>query len=180
LELTPLIRSLSRGNRQKIGLVQAFMHTPELLILDEPTSGLDPLMQQQFRAMVGEARERGQTVFMSSHVLSEVQQVASRVGVIREGGLVAVEGVEALRERALRRVEIRFAEPVAAGEFAGLPGVHDLTVDDTVLRCRLEGSADALVKAAAKHTALDLLSEEPDLEELFLAYYNREEASRAA
>jgi beta-exotoxin I transport system ATP-binding protein len=180
LELGARVRSLSKGNRQKVGLVQAFMHTPELLILDEPTSGLDPLVQQQFLAMVRQARQGGQTVFMSSHVLSEVQHVADRVGVIRQGRLVAVEGVEALRERALRRVEIRFAAPVAAEEFAQLPGVHDLVVEGTLLRCRLEGSPDGLLKAAARRTVVDLLSEEPDLEELFLAYYDGREGDRAA
>jgi ABC-2 type transport system ATP-binding protein len=180
LELGARVASLSKGNRQKIGLVQAFMHTPELLILDEPTSGLDPLVQQQFLAMVRQARQRGQTVFMSSHILSEVQHVADRVGVIRAGRLVAVEGVEALRERALRRVEIRFAAPVAGEEFVRVPGVHDLTVEGTVLRCRLAGSPDGLLKAAARHTVVDLLSQEPDLEELFLAYYDTGEGSRAA
>ncbi|HET8683363.1 MAG TPA: ABC transporter ATP-binding protein, partial [Micromonosporaceae bacterium] len=105
------------------------------------------------------------------HVMSEVQQTADRVGIIREGRLVAVEQVEQLRERAVRRVEIHFEEPVAVAEFAGLPGVSELTVDGPVLHCRLDGRADALVKAAGRHTVLSLLSEEPDLEELFFTYY---------
>lgn len=171
LDTTRQIAALSRGNRQKVGLVQAFMHSPELLVLDEPTVGLDPLLQQEFVAMVREARAAGQTVFMSSHVMSEVQQTADRVGIIREGRLVAVEQVEQLRERAVRRVEIHFEEPVAVAEFAGLPGVSELTVDGPVLHCRLDGRADALVKAAGRHTVLSLLSEEPDLEELFFTYY---------
>jgi len=171
LDLTARIRSLSKGNRQKVGVVQAFMHEPELLILDEPTSGLDPLLQQTFLDMVREARAGGQTVFMSSHVMSEVQQTADRVGIVRDGALVTVERVEDLRERAVRRVEIHFADPVPAPEFAELPGVSDVEVTGTLLRCRLDGRADPLVKAAARHTVVSLLSEEPDLEELFVTYY---------
>jgi ABC-2 type transport system ATP-binding protein len=182
LDLSRKIKSLSKGNRQKLGVVQAFMHTPELLILDEPTSGLDPFLQQEFVAMAGEARDAGQTIFMSSHVMSEVQQVADRVGIIREGRLVTVDRVETLREQAVRKVEIQFDAPVPADEFAALPGVSDLQVDGVVLRCRLAGRADALVKAAARHTVVDLLSEEPDLEELFFDYYrlDGEESGHAA
>ena len=182
LDLSRKIKALSRGNRQKLGVVQAFMHAPELLILDEPTSGLDPFLQQEFVAMAREAKNAGQTVFMSSHVMSEVQQTADRVGIIREGRLVTVERVETLREQAVRKVEIHFATPVSAGEFAAVPGVGDLRVDGTVLRCRLAGRADQLVKAAARHTVVDLLSEEPDLEELFFDYYRNsgEERGHAA
>jgi len=183
LDLDRRIRSLSKGNRQKLGVVQAFMHRPELLILDEPTSGLDPLLQHEFVTMVREAKAAGQTVFMSSHVMSEVQQTADRVGIIREGRLVAVERIEDLRERAVRRVQIQFADPVDPAEFERLPGVTELTVEGRALRCRLHGRADDLVKAAARHTVVSLLSEEPDLEELFFTFYNggrTEEASRAA
>jgi ABC-2 type transport system ATP-binding protein len=182
LDLGRRIKALSRGNRQKLGVVQAFMHAPELLILDEPTSGLDPFLQQEFAAMAGEATAAGQTIFMSSHVLSEVQHTADRVGIIREGRLVTVERVETLRERAVRKIEIHFDKPVSAEEFAGLPGVSDLRVDGTLVRCRLAGRADQLVKAAARHSVIDLLSEEPDLEELFFDYYrdNGEERSHAA
>jgi len=185
LDLGRRIKGLSKGNRQKLGVVQAFMHQPELLILDEPTSGLDPLLQHEFVTMVREAKAAGQTVFMSSHVMSEVQQTADRVGIIREGRLVAVERIEDLRERAVRRVQIQFADPVDRAEFERLPGVSELTVDGGTLRCRLDGRADDLVKAAARHTVVSLLSEEPDLEELFFTFYNggtgrTEEASRAA
>jgi ABC-2 type transport system ATP-binding protein len=183
LDLGRRIRGLSKGNRQKLGVVQAFMHRPELLILDEPTSGLDPLLQHEFVTMVREAKAAGQTVFMSSHVMSEVQQTADRVGIIREGRLVAVERIEDLRERAVRRVQIQFADPVDPAEFERLPGVSELTVEGCALRCRLDGRADDLVKAAARHTVVSLLSEEPDLEELFFTFYNggrTEEASRAA
>ncbi len=171
LDLGVKIRSLSKGNRQKVGVIQAFMHEPELLILDEPTSGLDPLLQQEFLQMAREARGAGQTVFMSSHVLSEVQQSADRVGIIRDGVMVAVEAVDDLRTRSVRRVEIRFDEPVPLDLFAGLPGVTDARVDGTVLRCRLSGRADPLVKAAARWGVDSMMIEEPDLEELFFSYY---------
>jgi ABC-2 type transport system ATP-binding protein len=180
LDLSRKIKGLSKGNRQKLGVVQAFMHSPELLILDEPTSGLDPFLQQEFVAMVREAKAAGQTIFMSSHVMSEVQQTADRVGIVREGRLVTVERVEDLRERAIRRVEIHFADPVTAEEFAALPGVSDVNVADGYLRCRLDGRAEALIKAAARHSVVSLLSEEPDLEELFFTYYATEGARRAS
>ncbi|MFD0746354.1 ABC transporter ATP-binding protein [Phytohabitans flavus] len=181
LDLSRTIRSLSKGNKQKVGLVQAFMHEPELLILDEPTSGLDPLMQQEFLDMVRAARIAGQTVFMSSHVLAEVQQAADRVGIVRAGRLVAVEKVESLGKRAVRRVEVHFATPVVAADFADLRGVSDVHVEGTVLRCTVDGQLDALVKALAQHTVVDLISAEPDLEETFLGYYyDNEESSRVA
>jgi ABC-2 type transport system ATP-binding protein len=180
LDLGTRIGSLSRGNRQKVGVVQAFMHEPELLVLDEPTTGLDPLMQQRFLELVAESRAAGQTVFMSSHVLSEVQQSADRVGIVRDGRMVAVEAVETLRRRAVRRVEVRFDEPVAAEAFTGLPDVVDLEVDGSVLRCRLAGRADPLVKAVARFGVASLTVEEPDLEELFFVYYHGEEANDAA
>ncbi|MFV2021607.1 ABC transporter ATP-binding protein [Micromonospora sp. LOL_023] len=180
LDLGRRIKGLSKGNRQKVGVVQAFMHSPELLILDEPTSGLDPFLQQEFVAMVREAKAAGQTVFMSSHVMSEVQHTADRVGIIRDGRLVTVERVEDLRERAVRQVEIVFDAPVPAGEFEAVPGISDVVMSGSRLRCRLDGRADALIKAASRHTVVSMLSEEPDLEELFFTFYRREEAGDAA
>jgi ABC-2 type transport system ATP-binding protein len=180
LDLGARIGSLSRGNRQKVGVVQAFMHEPELLVLDEPTTGLDPLMQQRFLELVAESRTAGQTVFMSSHVLSEVQQSADRVGIVRDGVMVAVEAVETLRGRAVRRVDVRFDEPVAAEAFAGLPDVVDLVVDGALLRCRLTGRPDAFVKTLARFGIASLTIEEPDLEEHFFEYYLHEEATDAA
>jgi ABC-2 type transport system ATP-binding protein len=178
LDLDPsvLIRSLSKGNRQKVGLIQAFMHQPELLILDEPTSGLDPLVQREFHAMVAEAVSAGRTVFMSSHVLSEVQTIATRAGIIRDGRLVAVDRVETLREKSLRRIEVVFDESVAATEFE-IDGVEALAVEGNRLTCRLQGRADALIKAIARHPVVSIESEEQDLEELFFAYYLDEEAA---
>ncbi|MCU0482981.1 MAG: ABC transporter ATP-binding protein [Chloroflexi bacterium] len=180
LDLGTRIGSLSRGNRQKVGVVQAFMHEPELLILDEPTTGLDPLMQQRFLDLVAEVRAAGQTVFMSSHVLSEVQQSADRVGIVRDGRTVAVEAVETLRQRAVRKVEVRFDEPPPAEAFAGLPDVVDLELDGPVLHCRLTGRPDAFVKAVASFGVASLTVEEPDLEEHFFEYYLGEEAADVA
>jgi ABC-2 type transport system ATP-binding protein len=154
-----------------VGLVQAFMHDPELLILDEPTSGLDPLVRQTFLDMVVEARDAGQTVFMSSHIMSEVEAVADRVAIIRDGELVALDTVARLRSRSLLQVRISFAAPVPAEQFAGLPGVTDVVVDGTTVTCRIEGSPDALVKAAARHTVTGLRADTQDLEELFHTFY---------
>lgn len=175
-DLSVPMRKLSKGNKQKIGLIQAFMHEPELLILDEPTGGLDPLVQQEFLAMVREVRTAGRTVLMSSHVLAEVEHVSDRVGIVREGRLIAVESVATLREKAVRRVELHFDAPVPAEEFAGLPGVRDLRVTGAALRCTIDGRPDALIKAAARHTVVHLVSTEPDLEEIFLTYYSDEES----
>jgi ABC-2 type transport system ATP-binding protein len=177
LDLDLRIASLSKGNRQKVGLVQAFMHSPELLILDEPTSGLDPLVAREFLKLASEARREGQTVFMSSHILSEVQQVADRAGIVREGRLVAVDDVDELRSRAIRNVRIVFADEVAAKEFEAIDEVADLTVEGNMLTCRLVGEADAFVKRAARHQVIDFVSEEPDLEELFFVYYTGEETN---
>jgi len=180
LDLRTRIRSLSRGNRQKVGIIQAFMHEPELLILDEPSSGLDPLVQQTFLALVAEVRAAGQTVFMSSHILSEVQQSADRVGIVRDGRMVAVEDVATFRGRAARRIEIQFGLAISAAAFEGLPGVTRLEVRGTAMRCFLAGPADALVKAAAAFPVVTITAEEPDLEELFLAFYRGEEDGDAA
>ncbi len=172
LDLHPEIKTLSKGNRQKVGLIQAFMHEPEILIMDEPTSGLDPFLQQEFTAMAREVVVSGRTVFMSSHVLSEVQATSDRVGIIRDGVLVAVEDVDELLASATREVEIVFSDPVSVAEFASLDGVSHVSVDGTVLRCQLDGVADPLVKAAAAHTALSVTSEEPDLEDFFFHRYS--------
>jgi ABC-2 type transport system ATP-binding protein len=180
LDLRTRIASLSKGNRQKVGIVQAFMSEPELLILDEPTIGLDPIMQQRFVDLIRESRHNGLAVFMSSHVLSEVQQCADRVGIVRDGRLVAVEAVETLRGRAVRRVEVRFDDPISAEPFVGIPGVLDVETRDTLLRCRLAGRADALVKMIARYRVESLSIEEPDLEELFFTYYGENEPDDAA
>jgi ABC-2 type transport system ATP-binding protein len=169
LDTTRHVKGLSKGNKQKVGIVQAFMHRPDLLILDEPTSGLDPLVQQELLALVREARDAGQTVFMSSHVLSEVEDVADRVAIIRAGRLVLVSDVASLR--GLSRLEVTFTDPVTAGDFEGLPGIGDVTVQGAVLRCTLDGPADQVIKAVARYTVATLRAERPDLEEVFLTHY---------
>ena len=183
LDLTRKIGELSRGNRQKVGLVQAFMSDPRLLILDEPTSALDPLLQQEFHRLVLEEAAAGKTLFISSHMLSEVEIICDRVGIIREGSLVTVEEVSALRERALTRVEIEFNDPVSPADFEALEGVTDVVVSDHRLTCSVTGSVDSLIKAAARHTVNRIESAQPGLEEVFLAYYSDEtgkESSGAA
>ncbi len=165
------IRTLSSGNRQKLGLIQAFMSDPELLILDEPTNGLDPLVQQTFYGLVAEARLAGRTVFLSSHVLPEVERVCDRVGIIREGRLVAVERIADLRARAMRRLEIEFCREVPSDAFAQVAGVRDLTVASNLLRCTVVGTMDPILKAASGFEIRLLTSSEPSLEEVFLAYY---------
>jgi ABC-2 type transport system ATP-binding protein len=176
LELDRPIHSLSKGNRQKVALVQAFMHRPELLILDEPTAGLDPLVQHEFQALVHEVVRDGCTVFLSSHVLDEVQHLCHHVGILREGRLVAVEAVEDLRARAVREVTIRFATPVDPVPFRSLPGVRDVEARETALHFHLAGSADALVKLAGRYEVLDFTSTPPDLDTLFLHYYSDDNA----
>lgn len=173
-DLTRPVRTLSHGNRQKLGLIGAFMNDPELLMLDEPTLGLDPLVQQAFCRLIAEAKANGRTVFLSSHILPEVERVCDRVGVIREGKIIAVEDVATLKSLALRRLELHFAQPVPAQAFASVTGVRDLTVEDSILRCTVMGSLDALVKAAAQFEVLNVVSHEPSLEEIFLAYYGGE------
>jgi ABC-2 type transport system ATP-binding protein len=176
-DLDRRIRELSRGNRQKIGLIQALLHDPELLMLDEPTTGLDPLMQEEFLAVVDEYRERGGTVFLSSHDLDEVERVCDRVAIIREGRLAAVERVADLRGRAYHHVSIEFDPPVDGAEFARLPGVSELQTDGPNISFKVSGALDPVVKAAARHTVLDMELTEPTLEEIFLTFYGRNGAT---
>jgi ABC-2 type transport system ATP-binding protein len=176
LDLDPSRRfkEYSKGNKQKVGLVVALQHRPELLILDEPTSGLDPLVQQAFYGLVGEAQAEGRTVFLSSHVLSEVERTCDRVAIIRDGRLVRTGRVDTLRDLAHHQIELRFAEPVPAAEFTALPGVSDVEVEDHILRLRVAGPMTPVVQAAARHELLDFLSSEPSLEATFLAEYGRQ------
>jgi ABC-2 type transport system ATP-binding protein len=190
LDLSRQVRQLSKGNKQKLGLVQAFMHSPELLVLDEPTSGLDPLVQREFMAMVREARDNGQTVLLSSHVLSEIQQTADVVAVLSQGRVVAEGAVESLRLATIRRVRAGLADTTedavrtALGKLTHLKEVDVRTVGEVVrLTATVNGDIDAVVKEIARHRVVDLAVEEPDLEESVLSLYGSaakgEEADRA-
>lgn len=174
-DLSKPLRELSRGNRQKIGLIQALFHEPDLLILDEPTGGLDPLMQEEFLTVVAEHRDRGATVFLSSHDLAEVERICDRVGIIRAGRLAAVESVSEMREHAYRDVVVRFAEPVSLADFEALPEIEQIVVSDDTLSFRSLGGLDAAIKAIASHSVIDIEIKRPTLEELFLTYYDGSE-----
>lgn len=173
-DLSRPIGDLSHGNKQKIGLIQALMSRPRLLVLDEPTSGLDPLIQRAFYQCLAETRDDGRTVFLSSHILPEVERVCDRVGIIREGRLVKVETVATIKKKSVRRVEITFDQAISAELFEGIPGVRDVSVQDARLRCTVRGSIDPLMKAASRHVVLDLISHEPDLEDVFMALYGED------
>jgi ABC-2 type transport system ATP-binding protein len=166
-------RQYSSGNKRKIGIIQAFMHRPRLLVLDEPTSGLDPLHQQEFERMVTEVREDGRTVLLSSHILSEVEQTCSRVGIIREGQLVRIGGLAELKDIKRQDVLITFAATAPAEAFRRLSGVEQVEAldDGHTLRLAVQGGLDAVIKAAAQHAVVALTSHEPSLEDIFLRYY---------
>jgi ABC-2 type transport system ATP-binding protein len=166
------VRELSTGNRQKLGLVQAFMHEPELLILDEPIAGLDPLVQKSFHALLGEVSAQGRTVFLSSHTLSEVERVTHRLAILREGRLVIVDSLENMRKVAVQRLDIEFDEPVSAREFRDLPGVTEVHAEGQMVTVTFEGAADSVVKAAAAHRVRAIRPREDDLEDIFLRYYS--------
>jgi ABC-2 type transport system ATP-binding protein len=177
LALEQHIHELSHGNKQKVGLVQAFMHRPELLILDEPTQGLDPLVQQTFYALIEEERRRGATIFLSSHVMPEVERVCDRVGIIREGRLATVADISELKAKALRRIEFHFAGPVPASAFDDFPGVKDVSTHGNSVLLSVEGSVDAVIKEAGRHDVVSLETGQPSLEEAFLAFYRAEDPS---
>ena len=170
LDLTRHVRDLSKGNKQKLGVVQAFMHRPDLLILDEPSTGLDPLVQREFHALVREAAAAGRTVFFSSHVLDEVERVADRVGIVLDGHLTVVDRVSVLKARALRVLELEFAEPVQATPFRSVPGVREVTAHRTFLHCEVVGPVGDLMRVAAGKGLVNVVSHEPDLEQIFLSY----------
>ena len=165
------VRELSKGNRQKIGLVLAFTHEPELLVLDEPTSGLDPLMQYEFESLLRETADRGRTVFLSSHELDEVQRVADRIGIIKDGKLVAEDTVDRLRRAAPRRMEVRFRRPVDPATLSAVMGVTVTGSDGPRLTLEVTGEIAPALKVIASHDPVDLLSRPADLDELFLSFY---------
>ncbi|MEE4194431.1 MAG: ABC transporter ATP-binding protein [Anaerolineae bacterium] len=166
------IKNLSKGNKQKVGVVQALMHKSELLILDEPTSGLDPLMQQEVLDALKEAQQAGATVFFSSHIIGEVEAIAERVAIIRSGLIAEVVSPDQLSAMQIRRVRVVFAEATSAAVFDGLKDVTILPQEqDQILRFEVHGEIDAVIKAIARHTVVDLTMERPTLEEAFMAYY---------
>jgi ABC-2 type transport system ATP-binding protein len=169
LDPTKKVRAYSKGNHQKVILIAALMVRPDLLVLDEPTSGLDPLMEQAFRHCVGEARDRGQTVFLSSHMMSEVEALCDRVGILREGKLVEMGTLAEMRHLSALSVEARFDGTIP--DLSAVPGVSAVEADGSVVRCQVRGSIEPLVKALAAAGVTELLSREPSLEELFLAQY---------
>ena len=176
LELKIPIKNFSKGNKQKVGIVVALMHRPELLLLDEPTGSLDPLMQQEVLRILIEARDNGATVFMSSHIISEVQAIADRVAIIRKGIIVEVVETTALLKRSMRQVRIRFQQPTEAEEIYNLRGVELIAKDDSMgVSLKFEGEMDALIKTVAKYPVNDFETERASLEEIFLAYYEEQE-----
>lgn len=174
LDLKIAVKNLSKGNKQKVGVIQAMMHKPELLLLDEPTFGLDPLVQQEVISLVRKAKEDGATIFFSSHILSEVEAIADRIGIIRKGVVVEVAETKILIQRALRRTRVRFHRPVDTQVLLDLPGVRLIYQESPVLlELQVEGDMDIFIKALAAFPVQDFESERPSLEEIFLAYYER-------
>ncbi|AQP47763.1 ABC transporter [Tessaracoccus aquimaris] len=171
-DLTKRVGELSTGNRQKIGLISVFMHTPDLLILDEPNAGLDPLVQHEFWAMMREVADDGRTVFLSSHTLSEVERVADRVGIIRKGHLIAVEEVAALRRKKMRHIELDIDGLVTEADLAEVPGARDIEIHPDRVELNFDGDmAHLLAVVSAKARLRDLHTQEADLEDIFLTYY---------
>lgn len=175
LDMKLMIKNLSKGNKQKVGVLQALMHRAELLLLDEPTSGLDPLVQQEVLRIIAEARQQGATVFFSSHILSEVQAIAGRVGIIRQGVVVEVASTSDLINRSLRRVRVKFKAPVDSASLLQIPGVSLLSPGNGAgIYLQVEGEMDELIKTLARYPVQDFETERPTLEEIFLAYYEGE------
>ncbi len=170
------IGSLSKGNRQKVGLVQALMARPAVVVLDEPTAGLDPLVQEEVEAILGEIVADGRTVFFSSHILGEVEEIASSVAMLRAGRIVAVVDLAEQRRLAPRRITVTFGEPVSAAAFAGLDGIRVVASGDREATFELHDDVDALIKALARYPVRTLETHELSLEELFLSYYEAEPA----
>ena len=179
-ELDRRIGTLSRGNKQKLGVLQALMHKPDLVLFDEATSGLDPLMQQELYGILDEYRQQGGTVFFSSHYLDEVERICDRVGVIRDGTLILSDTLEAIQEKHVRRLRLDFAEPPPADFLTGLPGVQKESQKDTTVVALVQDNLGGALKEAARYTVVDLEYEERRLEDIFLKYYDTREEAHAA
>lgn len=175
-DLSRKVGDLSTGNRQKVGVIQAFMHRPDLLIMDEPTAGLDPLIQREFQKMVGEVSSEGRTVFLSSHTLSEVQRVADRVGIIRNGRLITVESVADLRSKSMREVEFVLNTQADAAVFERVDGVRNVVVAGNHVEMSFGGDmGELLTTVTESYRVTDIKTTEADLEEIFLTYYHDDE-----
>lgn len=170
VDLDRRIGDLSKGNRQKIGVIQAFMHEPEVLFLDEPTSGLDPLIQREFEMMLNEVKARGGTVMLSSHVLSEVEHLADRIAIINEGRLVVVEQISTLKAKALRTIDLHFDAPQSADPYTTSEGVISAVAHGSVVSCTVVGSEYALLKTAVENKVVSVVTSEPSLDDIFLQY----------
>src|SRR5947207_1941850 len=175
VEMKRPLKGYSKGMRQKIGVVLAFMCDPEVLILDEPTSGLDPLLQRTFNEFLLQEQARGKTIFMSSHIMSDVEKVCHRVAVIRRGEIVTIEEVEKLRQKAGQRVIVEFGDSVTKEELASIPGVIDVTKNNRAYHLDVGGSMDPLIKSFSRHEVLRMQAEEAPLEEVFLKFYEEPE-----
>lgn len=171
LDLSQSIRSYSASERKKLGILQAMMHQPELLIFDEPCSGLDRKTQNVFFQLINEARAEGRTVILASDSLTDMERVCDRVAVLYKGQLVAIERGVQLRARALRVIEMRFATAVNREVFAGMPNLNDLVLEDNKVRCTVQGDPDALIKVASKYRLMDIISQQPTLEEVYRQFY---------
>lgn len=178
IEMDRRVSELSKGNRQKVGLLLAFAHEPELLVLDEPTSGLDPLMQQQFHELLRDTAAAGRTVLLSSHSLDEVQRVATRVALVREGRLVVTDTIANLQARVPVTIDITFEGPVDVSAFAELPGVRAVQAGPETIRLQVVGPVDPVLKAAAAHTSRSIVARPADLEELFMRFYGEDDDGR--
>jgi len=174
IDLSRRLGQLSHGNRQKIGIIQAFMHRPQLLLLDEPTNGLDPLMQREFLALLRETRAAGDTVLLSSHVLSEVSEVADTVGILNEGKLLATRSMQRMRDDAVRRVDLTFDDQVPAAPIRRAAGVRDVRIDGLTAHVGVCGSMAELFSAVAPYGVVDVQTHETDLSDFFLSYYGRD------
>lgn len=171
LDTRKKVKSLSSGNRQKVAILLAIMHDPEILILDEPTGGLDPLMQQEFYSLLQTLKERGRTVFLSSHILSEVERVCDRVGIVRDGQLVDTETIEDLKQKKVRHMDVLFRDEADASEFEALEQVTGVAVRNRHMRITVQGDVDALIKQLALHDVEDLTFTQPSLEDFFMGFY---------
>jgi ABC-2 type transport system ATP-binding protein len=168
LDINEHIHDLSKGNRQKVSVIQAFMHSPEVLFLDEPTSGLDPLVQREFEKILDEARDRGAAIILSSHVLSEVEHLADRIAIINQGAIVIVDEISTLKSKARRRIDLFFDKEISKNDFSKVPNIKEIEVEDGSLHCVVTGSEHELLKRAVELGVSEVRTQESSLEEIFL------------